>query len=97
MDNEQLSSGENDGAVLSFTFDDSDEVKALVKDDDTGNLYLREKDKWSKVGKDAEAPELYDLDIVDIKPAEYDRATRIFDQAGEHNELLQRDDVADLL
>jgi hypothetical protein len=102
MDHEQFFSSidepaESDGSRVSYTFDDNNIVQALVKTDDEGTMYIRDNADWAEVGKDDDAPELFDRTIVDVSAAHVDEATRNYDTAAEHKEQLNRDDVAAML
>lgn len=83
---------ESDDPTVSFTVD-GDEALELIKVDNEGNMFYRDKGDWVEVQNDGNYPNIYDRDLIDIEPADVDKAVALWDSSSNNENGVKKSDL----
>jgi hypothetical protein len=84
------------GEVISFTVDDEDNVLALIKVTDSGDLFYWEGDDWVQVGEDEDHPTIYDQTVIDVEREDIGEAIELWKGVQNSSSGLMKQDILPL-
>lgn len=64
--------------VISFTFDDEDNVLALIKVTNSGDMFYWVGEDWVEVGEDDDLPNIYDRSLIDVEREDIGEAIELY-------------------
>lgn len=64
--------------TVSFTVDENDNVLALIKVTDAGEMFYWLGEDWVEVGEDEDHPNIYDRTLIDVERADIGEALELF-------------------
>jgi len=78
--------------VISFTIGDQDEVLALIKVTEGGDLFKWVGEDWIEVEDDDEAPEIFDRTVIDVERTDIGKAIELW----KTGQALTKEDILTL-
>lgn len=81
--------------TISFTVNDEDEVLALIKVTDAGDMFIWRED-WVEVSGDEELPEVYDQQVIDVEREDIGTALDLWKDALAGGRPLTKEDILTL-
>lgn len=82
--------------VISFTISEEDEVLALIKVTDTGDMFYWGQGDWKEVGEDEDLPTVYDQELIDVEPTDIGEALDLWKSATASGGKLTKEDILPL-
>jgi hypothetical protein len=79
--------------TISFTVSDQDQVLALIKVTDTGDMFYWNQDDWTQVQEDDELPNIYDQEVIDVEPSDIGTALQLWKDAIATAKPLTKEDI----
>lgn len=78
--------------VISFTVDDQDNVLALIKTTEGGDLFKWEAEDWVEVGEDDDDPAVFEQEVIDVERTDIENAINLW----KSGQPLTREDILPL-
>lgn len=79
--------------VISFTVSEQDQVLALIKVTDTGDLFYWNQDDWTEVQEDEDLPNVFDQEVIDVEPTDIGAALELWKDAVASARTLHKEDI----
>lgn len=79
--------------VISFTVSEQEQVLALIKVTDTGDLFYWNQDDWTEVQEDDELPAVFDQEVIDVEPTDIGAALELWKDAQASAKTLTKEDI----
>lgn len=64
--------------VISFTVNDEDNVLALIKTTEDGDLFKWEGEDWVQLGEDEEDPSVFEQEVIDVERVDIENAINLW-------------------
>jgi ABC-type lipoprotein release transport system permease subunit len=82
--------------VISFTVDEQDNVLALIKVTDTGDLFNWEGEDWIEVDVDDDNPNIFDQTVIDVEREDIGAALELWKESVANGSPLTKEDILTL-
>lgn len=79
--------------TISFTVSEQEQVLALIKVTDTGDLFYWNQDDWTEVQEDDELPNVFDQEVIDVERTDIGSAIELWKDAVASAKTLTKEDI----
>lgn len=79
--------------VISFTVSEQDQVLALIKVTDAGDLSYWNQDDWTEVQEDDDLPNIFDQEVIDVERSDIGAALELWQDAIASAKTLTKEDI----